>query len=176
MEDSTKKSPTGQRMKQGKRRWSVIDTVILLLVLLAIGGAVLRVVDISRKDRLNRDETMYVISFTVDDTHPDVLAEIRGTDAVYLYEEEAFLGYVGMYRSENADDNLPALTIIPSKSDAAEGHVGAEGHLVCTTGTALNGGLLIGKSGRYLIPGSEVTVRTDRVLLTLRITEIRKLP
>ena len=175
MEDSTKKSPMGQRMQKGKRRWSVIDTVILLLVLLAIGGVVLRVVDISRKDRLNRDETMYVISFTVDETHPDVLAEIRGTDAVYLYEEEEFLGYVGMYRSENEGENTPALTIIPPKADAAEGRVGAEGHLVCTTGTVLNGGLLIGNSGRYLIPGSEVMVRTDRVLLTVRVTEIRKL-
>lgn len=173
MEDSTKKSQMGQRMKQGKRRWSPIDTVILVLVLLAIGGAILRVVDMSRQDRLNRDDTMYLVSFVVDDIHTDVLAEIHGTDAVYLYEEEMLVGYVAM---DSGTDIHAPLDIIPPREDAEENHVGAKGRLLCTTGTYLNGGLLIGKSGRYLIPGSVVKVRTDRALLTLRVTQISERP
>lgn len=174
MEDKSKMSPAGQRMKQGKRRWSAMDTVILVLVLLAIGGVVFRVVDASYRDRVKRDDKMYVIGFTVEDIHRDVLAELKGADAMYLYEEDAFLGYMGMFRDETTNTTSPALEVIPPKADAQAGHVGATGHLVCTTGTAMNGGLLVGKSGRYLIPGSEVVVRTDRVLLTLRVTEIRE--
>ena len=117
---------------------------------------------------------MYVIRFTVDDTHREILSEIVGADKVYLYEEDALLGYFGVYRDGTSNTDSPALTIVPPKGDVADGHVAAEGYLICTTGTAMNGGLLIGESGRYLIPGSEVSVRTDRVLLTLRVTEIRQ--
>ena len=169
-----KKNTDGRPVKSGNRHWSAMDTVILVLVLLAIGGLIFRVVDMSRKDRLTKDETMYVIRFTVEDTHREVLSEITGAEKVYLYEGDALVGYFGVYRDEATNMDSPALTIVPPRGDAPEGHVGAEGYLVCTTGKAMNGGLLIGESGQYLIPGSEVAVRTDRVLLTLRVTEIRR--
>ena len=49
MDNMTKKGADSQRTRQGKRHWSAMDTVILVLVLLAIGGLIFRVVDLSRQ-------------------------------------------------------------------------------------------------------------------------------
>ena len=148
------------RRKGGQSRWSAVDTVILILVLLSIAGIVYRAVYIIRQDMNAAGKTKYVIDFVVEETHEDVLGEVREDDPVYLYEGDAVLGRIGL-----SDITHGA---------RGERYASATGSILCASGSMQNGALLIGTSGRYLTPGSVVTVRTDRALLTLRITDIRK--
>jgi hypothetical protein len=39
-----------------------------------------------------------------------------------------------------------------------------------------NGGLLVNAGGLYLTPGTELLICTERVLLTVTVTEIRPIP
>ena len=109
------------RMKKNKKRWSVVDTVIILLILVSVAGLVYRVVYAARKDA-DADPTMYRVSHAED--------EARAT---------------------------------------------ATGVMICANATlSSGGGLQVGDSGRYLTPGSVLEVRTDRALLTIRVTSVRE--
>ena len=153
-----------------KKRWTVIDTVVVLLVLVAIAGAVYRVVYFARKD-MKKEPTPYRVYFDVLEIHEDILAEVKGFDAVYFYEDDIRLGYIGVYQDKNTGAYSPALTITPAEEMY---HVTATGILICNNAIpAPGGGLRVEDSGRYLTPGSVVQVRTDRVLLTIRITSIQ---
>jgi hypothetical protein len=156
--------------KTRKGRWSAVDTVIVLLVLIAVAGLVYRVVYAARTENKNT-RTMYRMYFDVVETHEAVLAEIQGFDAVYLYENGVKLGYIGVYEDTATGEYTVALT--PTYTEAND-MATATGCLVCTDGVMKDGGLLVGESGRYLTPGSELQVRTDRALLTIRITSIRE--
>ena len=159
-------------MNKPKKRWSVMDTVILLLVLAAVAGLVYRVIYTAREDA-ETEPAMYRVYFEVMETHQDVLAEVRGFDAVYLCENDARLGYVGVYPDAATGGYIPAQTTAPVEGPAGSHHVTATGILVCNNATpASGGGLRVGDSGRYLIPGSVLEVRTDRVIMTIRITAI----
>lgn len=159
-----------QPIKSRKGRWSVVDTVIVLLVLIAVAGLVYRVVYAARAEEEN-GRTLYRVYFEVAETHKDVLTEVEGFDAVYLYENGVKLGYIGVYEDTTTGDYTVALTPTPTE---VSGMATAAGCLVCTDGVLKDGGLLIGESGRYLTPGSELQVRTDRALLTIRITSVRE--
>ena len=159
-------------MNKPKKRWSVMDTVILLLVFAAVAGLVYRVIYTAREDA-ETEPAMYRVYFEVMETHEDVLAEVRGFDAVYLCENDTRLGYVGVYPDAATGGYIPALTTTPVEGSAGSHHVTATGILVCNNATpASGGGLRVGDSGRYLIPGSVLEVRTDRVIMTIRITAI----
>ena len=159
-----------QPTKSRKGRWSAVDTVIVLLVLIAVAGLVYRVVYAARTEG-ESTRTMYRVYFEVAETHEDVLAEVEGFDAVYLYENGVRLGYIGVYEDTATGGHTVALTPVPAEK---RGMATAAGCLVCTDGTMKDGSLLVGESGRYLTPGSELQVRTDRALLTIRITSIRE--
>lgn len=161
------------KVRSRKGRWSAVDTVIVLLVLVAIVGLVYRVIDAARKEG-ETARTMYRVYFEVPETHEDVLSEVRGFDAIYLYENNVKLGYIGVYEDTATGTYTVALTPTPAMGATGDRRVTAEGCMVCTDGTLEGGSLLVGESGRYLTPGSEVEVRTDRVLLTIRITSIRE--
>ena len=155
-----------------KRRWSAMDTLILLLILVAVAGLVYRVVYAARKEA-EADPTLYRVYFEVLETHEDVLAEVRGFDAVYLYENDVCLGYIGVYQDTATGEYTVALT--PTPVSGGDDRVTASGCMVCTNATlSSGGGLRIGESGRVLIPGSVLEVRTDRAFLTVRITSIRE--
>lgn len=152
-----------------KKRWTVIDTVVVLLVLIAVAGLVYRVIYTAHKD-MQEEPTPYRVYFEVLETHKDVLAEVKGFDAVYSYEDDIRLGYVGVYQDQTTGEYTPALTAFPGEE---ENHVTATGIMVCNNATlAPGGGLRVEDSGRYLTPGSVVEVRTDRAILTIRITSI----
>lgn len=159
--------------KQRKGRWSAVDTVILLLILVAVAGLVYRMVYAARHEAA-AERTMYRVYFEVLETHEDVLAEVRGFDAVYLYENGVKLGYIGVYEDTATGEYTVALTPTPAEGATGDGRATATGCMVCTDGTLSGGSLLIGDSGRYLTPGSEVEIRTDRAFLTVRITAIRE--
>ncbi|MBR6782284.1 MAG: hypothetical protein IKM33_03705 [Clostridia bacterium] len=154
-----------------KKRWTAMDTVVVLLVLVAVAGLVYRVIYAARKD-LAAESTPYRVYFEVLETHKDVLAEVKGFDAVYLCEDEIRLGYIGVYQDKATGEYTPALTVSPAEE---MNHVTATGILVCNNATpAPGGGLRVEDSGRYLTPGGVLEVRTDRAILTIRITSIRE--
>jgi hypothetical protein len=156
-----------------RRRWSAVDTVILLLVLVSVAGLVYRIVYAANKDAA-AEPVMYRVYFEVLETHEDVLAEVKGFDAVYLYENDVCLGYIGVYEDTATGDYTVALTPSPAPGATGDNRVTAVGCMVCTDATPVNGGIRVGDSGRYLVPGSILEVRTDRALLTIRVTSVRK--
>ena len=161
-------------MNKPKKRWSAMDTVILLLALVAVAGLVYRVVYAARKDA-ESDHAMYRVYFEVLETHENVLAEVEGFDAVYLYENDTRLGYIGVYQDTATGEYAAALNTTPAVGATSSHHVTATGILICDHATvSAGGGLMVGDSGRYLTPGSVLEVRTDRALMTVRITSIRE--
>lgn len=153
--------------------WSVMDTLIVLLILAAVAGMVYRLVDAVGQNRAEENRPMYAVYFSVEETHKDVLAEISGFDAVYDPEDGVKLGYIAAY--EDAEEGIykPALAIVPAVDSTGRDRVTASGCFICAEGTVMNGGLLVDGDDRYLTPGSELRIRTDRAVLTIRITEIR---
>ena len=161
-------------MNKQKKRWSAMDTVILLRVLVAVAGLIYRVVYAARKDA-EAEPTLYRVYFEVMETHEKVLAEVDGFDAVYLCENGARLGYIGVYQDTATGEYTAALNTTPAEGATGSDRVTATGILVCNNAApASGGGLRIGDSGRYLTPGSVLEVRTDRALMTIRITSIRE--
>ncbi|MBQ9152137.1 MAG: hypothetical protein IJX72_07790, partial [Clostridia bacterium] len=79
----------------------------------------------------------------------------------------------GVYEDTLTGEYHPALTITPAEGASGADRVTAKGCLICTNGTMTDGGLFVDGSGRYLTPGSELEIRTDRVYMTVRVTEIR---
>jgi hypothetical protein len=156
-----------------KRGWSVIDTLIVLLVLAAVAGIVYRVVDAAGQSKAQEARPMYAVYFSVEATHKDVLAEIQGFDAVYDPEDGVKLGYIAAYEDTEEGDYKPALSIVPAVDATGRDRVTASGCFICSEGTMMNGGLLVDGDDRYLTPGTELSIRTDRAILTVRITEIR---
>lgn len=158
-----------------KWHWSVIDTVILLLVLLAIGGVVYRVIAAVRREDSSTPNKLYDVYFAVDSIHENVLAEIECFDAVYLYENDIKLGYIGAYRNRETGETRPALDVSAGANPAGANMVAIQqGYMVCSAGTMTNGSLMIGEAGCYLSRGSVLEIRTDRVLMTIRILDIRE--
>jgi len=155
-----------------KGKWSVMDTVILLLAILIVGALVYRVVYAFQSRMDDSPQTIYDVFFSVDEAHRDVLAEVSGFDSVYLYENDVKLGYMGVYRDAEGDGYRVALTPLPADQNDTSEFIPAQGCFVCADAVMQDGGLLVSGSGRYLTPGSVIEVRTDRAYLTLRITEI----
>ena len=156
-----------------KLRWSAVDTCILLLVLAVLGGLVYRVVDAALRDQNDGDRVMYAVYFTVEDTHKGVLGEVQGFEAVYDYEDGSKLGHIAAYEDPDTGEYAPVLTVKPAVDTANADYVSATGCMICTAATQKGGGLLVDGSGRYLTPGTTLMIRTDRALLTVRITDIR---
>ena len=153
-----------------KRRgdgFSVIDVLLILLILAAVVGIVYRVV-VTVTDDASAGQT-YRVYFEVSEVHRDVLAEVRAYDAVYLYEYDMRLGAIGATVDEGGK-TTPALTATWVEGTEL---ATATGCMVCRAVSAQGGGILVDGTGRYLTRGSVLAVRTDRVLLTVRITDIR---
>lgn len=156
-----------------RRRWSAVDTVILLLVLLAIAGVVYRVVVTVRQETETAQETLYEVYFEVAEIPAATLAEIRGFDPVYLVETQSRLGYVGVYKDASTGGYRVALTPHSSVEAGSAERTTATGCMICGGDLLDDGSLSVPGSERYLTPGSELVIRTDRAILTVRITGIR---
>ena len=156
-----------------KLRWSAVDTLIILLVLLAVAGVVVRVIYAANEEKETAQHATYEVYFEVAEAHEDTLAEIRGFDPIYLYDNGMKLGHMGVYEDAATGEYRPALTMTPAEGASGAHRMTAKGCMICTNGSMTDGGLLVEGSGRYLTPGSVLQVRTDRVCITVRITEIR---
>ena len=152
-----------------KSRWSAVDTLIVLLVLAAIAGIIYRVV-ITVTAEPEAGE-VYEVYFEVQETHRDVIAEVRPFDAVYLVENDMRLGAIAATIAEGA--GTPAASLIPSYIEGTD-MATATGCMTCRAVLSGNGSILVEGTGRYLTSGSILEIRTDRVLMTVRITDIRE--
>ncbi len=154
----------------GERRWSAADGVVLLLLLCALVSLVVRVVlaYIQRGDKVTPD--LYDVTFEVTAVQRDILDNIEPFDAVYLYQDDTMLGYVGVYLDE--EGNQQVALIVEDNPDSTGSVVSATGCIICTGGVQMDDGGLAVRNGLYLAPGSVVDIRTDRALLTVRITSV----
>ena len=157
--ETMKNSPSPAR--KGKKKFTTVDAVVLLLVLVTVVGAVFGwVYQTMDDDSYLDEEAMYVVTFRVAETHRDVLGGLSVGDAVYFIEDGAFLGYL-------RDD----LTV-QDKTDAAPADlVTGTGSMVCV-GHVNGRSLDIDGSGRCLTPGDTLVVRTEREMLTVEVVEI----
>jgi hypothetical protein len=152
-----------------KGYWSAVDTVILLLVLASIGGIIYRVAMSISREESEVSDTVYEVYFQVEETHRNVLDEVKGFDPVYLYENDRLLGAMGATIDPETGAYMAVLT--PAYIEGTE-LATATGCMVCKGSAVQNGGLLVEGTGRYLTRGGVLKIRTDRVLLTVKITEI----
>lgn len=165
--------------READRRWSAVDTVIVLLALVVVVGIVLRVLVAywDAHDEAGNRAVYYDVYFEIDEVYAAALNEIEGGDALYLYETGELLGYVGVDGSQEIKDDttgqaLPkALYERPRVEGMDEDKVSAEG-VLRAEGTVVDGSLLVESCGLYLTRGTEVTVCTERVLLCLRVTDV----
>ena len=164
-----KKNNEGKRGEKKGLRWTAIDTVILLLVLVALAGVIVRCFVLpSAEDDLAENGNAYYVEFTVREIHTDVLEEFEVSDRFYLYETGEMIGYLGYY-----DDGSRALTAGGPVSEDNTRFVTADGCLYCTNGKMENGSLLLQDVSTYLTPGAVLQLRTDRAVMTVEITKIR---
>ena len=150
-----------------KRRWSAADTLIVLALILAIAGILVRAFVSNREEASLADGGPFEVHFTVAEIHTSVLADIHASDTLYFYDTDEAVGYIGFY--QDGSIALSQTGILPSEGGEL---VTAQGCLVCPEGTLSEGGLLPVGATRYLAPGSVVTLRTDRGVLTVEITKI----
>lgn len=192
MENGKDKSTGG-----GRSSWSVMDTVILILLVAAILSFVGRVVYAYRLRGEDTKTTMYSVRFTVEDIHREALESVRAFDDVYLYDTGERLGNIGVYENKDGtqkvafaaipagDSAETAATAGPNRVQDGEETVAetvpphftertaAEGLMFCSGGELKDGCLLIGAGGLYIAPGTELKVCTERVVFTMRVTEIQ---
>ena len=165
---------TEQTTKKEKKakRWTVVDTVIVLMLLLGLGGILLRgfLPEVNVGSGKGDDLTSgpYYVDFAISEIHPTVLGEISAFDPLYLYETGELVGYIGVY-----DDGSIALHTVDMLKNPQNGTVSAEGCMVCLEGIYSDGSLLGKGMGTYLSPGSTLQLRTDRAVLSVEITLIR---
>lgn len=163
-----------EKKATGAGRWSAVDTVIVLLLLIAVAAQLWQAILIRRETDAEKTPTAYDVTFSVSAIRREVLEGIDAFDGLYLCEDGTRIGSVGVYEDEDGSQRI-ALSVVEPGPDGLAGseYVAAEGCMICTEGEYRDGGLLIPDTGLYLDPGSEWTVRTDRVMLTIRIESIR---
>lgn len=164
-----KQNSEGKSPKKSGGRWTAIDTVILLLVLVAIAGVIVRSFVLpGEKDDQAVAEGAYYVEFTVHEIHAEVLEEFRISDRFYLYETNELVGYLGYYA-----DGTRALQAMAPVMEGDDRLVTAEGCLYCPDARMENGCLLLKDTDTYLAPGAVLKLRTDRATMTIEIKKIR---
>lgn len=171
--------------KRARRKWSAMDTVILILIVAAVASVVGRVIYAYLQRGSEDEASIYTVDFDVADIREAVLQNVSGFDAVYLYESGARIGYIGVEESDgeqwvalypkntwtgqdlNEDESTEGETL-----PVATGSTAAQGSMICTGGDLEDGCLYLDAAGLYIAPGSELKVCTDRVVFTLRVTRI----
>ena len=154
-------------IREKKRKWGAADTLIVLALVLAIAGVILRGFMEQRETDESAQSGPFDVYFTVAEIQSSVLDEISGLDMLYLHETGELMGYIGVY----ADGSV---AIKPTGVLPITGGdwVSAQGCMVCLEGSMTDGSLLPYDTDRYISPGSVLTLRTERAVLTVEITEI----
>ena len=162
-----KATEKGQRSRRTGARWTVLDTVIVLMVLLVVAGAVVRSLTRGDDKASAEDHGTYYVDFIIPEIHASVLEEIEAFDALYCYETGTLVGYVGAY-----DDGSIALRTISLAVGGNGSTVSAEGSMVCLDSTLKNGSLLVPEMDTYLTPGTRLTLCTEKAVIVVEISSI----
>ena len=181
----------------GKRPWSAVDTLILILAAAAIASFVGRVIYAYRhrqSDEKTKNGT-YSVQFTIENIHTESLGCIYAFDSVYLFDSGNLIGNIAMYESEDGVQQTALVAIASDSSadtaamdvsetaettDASDGmehtsssaHTAAEGRLICSGSELKDGCLLLSDANIYITAGTELKVCTERVVFTLRVSDI----
>lgn len=160
----------GQKHKSPRKgwRWTTVDTIILLMVLFAIGGIVARSLMQHRAAGAQSAPETYFVSMSITEIYEDALVGFKAGDALYLYEDDTLVGFVGQY--ENGERAIYDMAAVADKKDCATAKV----IFFTQDATQRDGALLLEEAGIYLVPGAVLTMRTDTAVFEVRILEIRK--
>ncbi len=170
----TERQPKKEAKKAKLRRWSVADTVVALIVLLAIVGTVGRLVFFGGDDAkaaISGDGVTYRVEYTVDEIYEAAADSIKALDGVFLYETGDRIGYIARY-----DDYTPVIKKMyiagEGRSDGEHIKVALEGMIFCDNAVMRDGCLFISDGGKYIAPGSQLALSTETALLNVRIVSI----
>lgn len=173
--------------KQAQKKtsnWSLMDTVLLILLAAALLSLVGRIVYAYQKRNSGTtdgaESVRYVVDFTVDSIQREVLDSVNAFDAVYLYDGGAKIGNIGL--EDNGDEQRTAFYSVSDADEESEttqgtvppvqtGETAAKGSLVCK-GILQDGSLFIEAADIYISPGSTLTVCTERTYFQIRIVRI----
>lgn len=158
-------TPATPRVTQ--RRWAAVDTMVVLALVLAIVGVLVRGFMAQKETPQGEMSGPYDVYFVVEEIHSSVLSEISGFDVLYDRETGKMVGYLGVYA--NGSPAISATGVLPIKGGD---WVSAQGCFVCLEGVMEDGNLLPYETETYLSPGSVLTVRTERAVMTIKITQI----
>lgn len=163
-----------QKKKNKARRWSVADTVVAIIVLLALVGGIGRLVFFGgddAKEAISGDGKTYKIEYAVDEIYEAAADSIKALDGVYLYETGDRIGYIARY-----EDYTPVIKKYniagKNRADGEYLKVALEGIIFCDSATMRDGCLFIADGGKYLAPGSQISLATETALLNVRIVSI----
>lgn len=165
--------------KKRSPRFSVLDAVIILLVIVAVAGVYFRYNIIGFISGAQNLED-YAISYSIKDIRYTTPNYINVGDEVYFADDGEHFGTL-----INASENMGALSITPSSeyfttSNAevvevfypdSQSRVDATGRLNCRGRYSDEGGFLVNGS-TYLASGQYVNIRTEYVTVTIRIEDI----
>ena len=143
----------GQLSKK-PRRWTVIDTMLVLLAVVVVAGVVYRAIDFFRNSRYEMQYYVYVTGTqAVNYTVPE---QIGQQDDVYLYGTDVRIGYI---KAEH---------VVCGEPDQ-NGNVTFYGYLTVDQGEMEEGRLSVLDGTAYLTAGQDVVICTDRVALSVHV-------
>lgn len=202
MRENENRPPRASSARTKRGRWSAIDSAVVLLIAAAVTVQVWQAILVRREQQAQKTPTMYDVIFTVTDARAEVLDGLNALDVLYLCEDGTPIGRIDEYVDEDGSrrialirDDVAADETEAETEPAQEENGGlmaqdtetetvspfgpydgtrftAMGCMICTDGERYEGGLLFPDNGFILTPGSEITVRTDKVMLTIRIQSI----
>ncbi len=149
-----------KRSPRARSEFTAVDTAILLLVLLTLGGTIFGWVYQSlTADEAVEDGTTYAVTFRIASTHRRVTEGLAAGDKLYDSDGN-FLGYL-------RDD----LTVSDDTDARLSDRVVGNGSMVCS-GRLDGRSLLIGDMDHYLTPGDTYCIHTEEEILTVYILKI----
>ena len=159
--DTTYMEPSHRSGKSFRKplRWTVIDTVLVILAVVAVAGVVYRAIDFFRD---NQYETRYYVYVTgTQSVNYTVPQQIGQQDDVYLYGTDVRIGYVQaehvVYGEPDQNGNVTfSCCLIVDQGEMEEGRV-----------SVLDGTV-------YLATGENLVICTDRVALSVHIDSIEE--
>ncbi len=144
----------------GKGRFTAVDTVLLILVVVLLVGTVAGWVwQTVVADEATEEGITYAVSFRIASTHRQVTEGLSVGDRLYSTSGE-FIGYL-------RDD----LAVYDDSEAELANRVTGTGSMVCV-GHMDGRSLRVGDVERYITPGDTLKIHTEREILTVYILKI----
>ena len=160
-------------------RFSVLDVVIILLVILSVVGIYFRynIVDLVSSAR---NLQSFTVSYTIENMRSTTTECMDVGDKIYFADDGELLGSFisGLDNSGLFSSNAPATHSLTKSNGETinvpypdSSRVDVQGRFVCEGRYSDDGSFLV-NGVRYMSEGEFVNVRTERVTVTLRIYDI----